>query len=356
MESFGAYFLNFHSPSMNLLGKLEEHIKSDYFFTNFVSSTRGTIYSLESILANTTGYPLISNNSKRFVKQPSSVAYPYKNAGYETIFITSGKINWRNINELLPSLYFDSLIGSNVICNDFPEAEEREWGVSDDFLYKEIMKILNEKSSKPKLICALTTQNHTPYDIPKHSIGLPLKIPDSLYNIIIANKEMTGLVFKSYQYSCNSLGEFMSILKTSSYANNTIVATTGDHNSYTLFPYEESQNQPMDKYAVPFYLYMPDIYKQNTNVNLKIAGSHKDIFPTIICNSLSNQGFFCVGENLLASSDSSIINFGDNRSFIYASPETSKEKVESKSIARRLLIDYYLSDFYLQNQIHKVKN
>ena len=357
MESFGGYFLNFHSETLNLLGNLEEHTRTDYFFRNFVSSTRGTIYSLESILANSTGWPLFSNTPKRFVQQKSAVASPFKNAGYETIFIIAGKINWRNINELLPNLYFDRLIGSSVICKDFPEAVDKTWGIPDEFLYKEIMKLLNEQSSKPKLICALTTLNHTPYEIPSDYKGFPINIPDSLYKIIIANKEIAQLVFKSYQYSCNSLGEFMSLLKASSHAGSTIVGATGDHNSYTLFPFESNQNQPVDKHAVPFYLYLPEIYKQNKNATSNRAGSHKDIFPTIICNALSNQKYFCAGNNLLEPEGSNTIYFGDNGNFIYALPETPHEKVMKRSRARRLLLQYYFSDYYLKNKgIRAVKN
>jgi hypothetical protein len=345
MESFGGYFLNFHSQTLNLLGKLEEHIQTDYFFKNFISSTRGTIYSLESILINSTGWPLISDTPKRFVQQPSSIAFPFKNAGYETIFITAGKINWRNNNELLPNLYFDRLIGNTLIRKDFPEAVDYTWGVSDDFLYKEIMKLLNEKSSTPKLIFALTTCNHTPFKIPPDYKGFPINIPDSLYKMIIANKDIAQLVFKSYQYSCNSLGEFMTTLKASSHAGTTIVGATSDHNSYALFPFESDLNQPADKHLVPFYLYLPELYKQNKNATSNRAGSHKDIFPTIICNALSNQRYFCAGNNLLEPENNNIY-FGDNLDFIYALSGTPPEIVEKKSTARRQLLEYYLSDYY----------
>jgi phosphoglycerol transferase MdoB-like AlkP superfamily enzyme len=132
---------------------------------------------------------------------------------------------------------------------------------------------------------------------------------------------------------------------------------TGDHNSYTLFPFEANQNQPVDKHAVPFYLYLPEVYKQNKNATSNRAGSHKDIFPTIICNALSNQQYFCAGNNLLESEESKNIFFGDNSGYIYALPETSPEKVEKISVARRLLLQYYFSDYYLKSKgTHTVKH
>jgi len=66
MESFGGYYLNFHSKELNLLGEFENHYYNDCHFENFLSSTRGTIFSLESILLNTRGWPALSNSSMRF--------------------------------------------------------------------------------------------------------------------------------------------------------------------------------------------------------------------------------------------------------------------------------------------------
>lgn len=353
MESFGGYFLNFHSESLNLLGELEKHIGSDYFFRNFLSSTTGTIYSLESIVSNTTGWPLLSNTSKRFIPQTSSIAYPFKTAGYETIFLTAGQSNWRNLNELLPSMYFDKVLGSSFICKDIPGAREKTWGVADEFLYKEIFKMLDEKPRRPRMIFALTTMNHTPYEFPSTYKGYPINIPDSLSKIIIANKDIAELVFKSYQYSTNSFGEFMTALKSSSHSKNTIVGATGDHNSYTLFPLEVDIAQVSRNYSVPFYLYLPESLKQNKYANCDRAGSHKDIWPTIIPNALSGQRYFSVGNNLLEADSSKSFYFGDNLYAIYQNPWTASEDADRVSKARRQLIEYYFSDYYSGKAIKK---
>ena len=54
----------------------------------------------------------------------------------------------------------------------------------------------------------------------------------------------------------------MTDLKSSPHGNSTIVGATGDHNSYVLFPFEE-QRKALDQFAVPFYLYLPEAYRQN---------------------------------------------------------------------------------------------
>ena len=348
MESFGGYFLNYNSKTLNLLGNLDEHAKTDFFFRNFISSTRGTIYSLESILTNSVGLPIISNTSRRFIKQSSSVAFPFKNSGYETIFITTGKINWRNLNELLPNLYFERLIGSSVIQKDFPEAVFYTWGLEDKFLFREIMKVLEENTLKPKMIFAMTTNNHIPFRIPEDYEGFPVNIPDSLYRIFISNNDIAQTVFKSYQYSCNCLGDFMSQLKATKHGLKTIVGATGDHNNYSLFPFETEWNQPADQHLVPFYLYIPEAYLLNAVTDITRYGSHKDIFPTIIAHSLSNQRYFSAGNDLLGTDDN--IYFGDNLGLIYASPKISVEKLEMISSARRQFLQYYFSDYYKKRE------
>ncbi len=116
-ESFGNYYLKFHSKDLNLLGDFEKHIKEDLFFQNFLSSTRGTIFSLESILLNK-NYPPLSDTKERFNTYKSSVAFPFYKAGYETIFITGGKIAWRNLNEMLPNQYFSESYGQSVILKN----------------------------------------------------------------------------------------------------------------------------------------------------------------------------------------------------------------------------------------------
>lgn len=352
MESFGGYFLNFHSQKMNLLGSLEKHLNEDYFFRNFLSSNNGTIYSLESIVTNSTGWPLISNTSQRFYPQESSIAYPFKMAGYETIFITTGSSNWRNLHELLPSMYFDRILGSSYIKKNFPEAQEKTWGVSDEYLYKQIMSMLNEKSSKPKLIFALTTINHTPYEFPSTYKGYPIQIPDSIKKVIIANADLAHTVFKSYQYGCNSLGDFISDLKAGANAQTTIVGATGDHNSYTLFPLESELGKGYENYRVPFYLYLPESLKQNKHATSDRYGSHKDIWPTIIPHALSGQRYFTLGNNLLEPDSVGSFFYGENERVSLAPEDVSKAIIDGKINARRALIDYYFSDHhlkYLQN-------
>jgi len=350
MESFGSYYLKFHNKNLNLLGELENHLYSDYLFLNFISATRGTIFSLESLLINTAGSMPISGTEKRFLKYESSFAYPYKQAGYETFFITTGKIGWRNLCDLIPNLYFDEYIDEKTLIAKYPQAERGTWGVMDEFMYDYIYNELNEKSEKPKLFFVLTTSNHTPYEIPTNYKPFPINISDSLYNIFVSNKDVAKKNFIAYQYSNHCLGNFLSRIKRSHLVDNTLVAATGDHPSYSLFPYSSNNYEAIYKHSVPFYLYVPKKYQPLQAPDLSLFASHKDIFPTIVNVSLSNAKYFTTGNNLLVT-DTKTTYFGDNLSYQIAKQGIDSSFIAKKATARRNLLNYYFAEkFSEKNQ------
>lgn len=342
MESFGGYYLNFNTKELNLLGSLEEHFQEDIVFSNFLSSTQGTIYSLEHIIINKNN-PIVSGTSKRFETYNSSVAYPYFNAGYQTTFISGGNIAWRNLHEFIPKQYFKTVYGKTKIMKDNPQAEANTWGVYDEYLWQDIFNQLQSNPKTPKLIFGLTTTNHTPYEIPESYQPYPINISDSLNNIILANKDIAQLNFTAYQYANDCLGKFLTKLKASVYGKNTIVAVSGDHNSYALFPHLNTAIQKKDNHIVPFYLYIPEAYKKDLHINKDRYGSHKDIFPTLINISLANQKYFSLGNNLFDANKPDSMFYGINENFEFAHPNMSKKTLQKREVARRTLNQYYFA-------------
>ena len=343
-ESFGNDYLNFHGKELNLLGKLEKHIHEDLFFRNFLSGGNGTIFSLENLFLNRT-YPPLTGTTDRFKSYKSSVAFPYSEAGYETIFISGGKIGWRNLHETLPNQYFSQVYGQAEIMQNIKTSEANTWGVYDEFLFEEIYRQLSEKSSKPKLIIALTTTNHTPYEIPDTYEAYPVNIPDSVKEMIIANKEIAQLSFTSYQYANDKFGELLDKIKASELGSNTIIGYSGDHNSYTLFPYESKNIDKNQKHAVPFYLYVPEKYLKNKDsINTKRFGSHKDIFPTLFNLSLSGQMYFSLGNDLLDTTAPDSLYYGINTDFVTGDKNLSPKILEKKAKAYEILSRYYFNE------------
>ena len=342
MESFGSYYLNFHSKKLNLLGSLENHINDGVLFSNFLSSTQGTIYSLENIMINKNN-PIISNTNRRFETFNSSIAFPYSNAGYQTTFITGGKLGWRNLQDFIPNQYFKKSYGKATIIKNNPKATTNTWGVYDEFLFEDIFNQLENNSRNPQMIFALSTTNHTPYELPNTYQPYSIEISDSLNNLIMANKDIAEANFKAYQYANDCLGKFLTKLKASKYGKNTIVAVSGDHNSYALFPHNNSQIEEKDNHIVPFFLSIPEQYKNRLHINENRYGSHKDIFPTLINLSLSNQKYFSLGNNLFNKTIPDSLFYGINDNFYFGDPKMPKNVLDKKVNARHLLNNYYFA-------------
>ena len=343
MESLGSYYLNFHSEELNLLGEFEKHLNEGYLFTNFLSSTRGTIYSLENIMINKSSGP-ISNTSLRFNTYNSSVAYPYHNAGYESSFIYGGKIGWRNLSELVPAQYFDQAYGQSVIMKKNENARKNTWGVYDQYMFDDIFSELTKPSEKPKMIFALSTTNHTPYELPDDYEGFPVNVSDSVMNLIFSNKSIADLSFRAYQYSNHFLGKFLTDLKNSPYGENTIVAVTGDHNSYALFPFDAQGLEEINNHRVPFFLYLPeDLKKEEHEGLLDRYSSHKDMFTTLFNLTLSDQAYFSLGNDLLDANLPDSLFYGINDFYHVGNEALSKEELDKKVRARDVLIQWYFA-------------
>ena len=84
------------------------------FFSQLVTP----LTSSRHIIINKNG-PILSNTYRRFESFRSSIAYPYHNAGYETIFVTGGKLGWRNLRDLIPNQFFKKAYGKSKIIKNY---------------------------------------------------------------------------------------------------------------------------------------------------------------------------------------------------------------------------------------------
>ena len=75
----------------------------------------------------------------------------------------------------------------------------------------------------------------------------------------------------------------------------------------------------------------------------KRYGSHKDIFPTLINLSLSNQKYFSLGNNLFDDPMPDSSFYGVNDYFYYGDPLMSKQMLDKKVKARNVLNHYYFA-------------
>lgn len=316
MESFGSNLLVYDNPSnFDLLGDLREHLQSDFVFYRFLSATNGTAASFVALFFESPFAKITEGHTKttKLALNPFEI---YANAGYETIFITSGYGSWKNLEEYIKTQggggtqVFDTL----SLLKAYPEAkyDKSAYGVADEYAYKFAFDILS-RAKKPTFIAILTTSNHPPYLIPQNYTPTPLTIPQDIIKKTQDSEERILLAIKLYQYANDAFGKFMNDIKNSPLKEKTIIAASGDHRVRNL-----EIDSILDKalgYAVPLYLYVPKSYQDNILYDPFRFGSHKDIFPTLYELSLSHTNYMSLGgRNILARISDSRYDFGYNAS------------------------------------------
>ncbi|MDR3253900.1 MAG: sulfatase-like hydrolase/transferase, partial [Endomicrobium sp.] len=292
MESFGGDLIKYNSKNFNILGSLKKHFDKDIVFYNFSSEGNITVNAVEATFLNTAIRPnafYISQSKYVYKKYLFASLYPYKKNGYETFFIYGDNSSWRNIGTFALNSGFDKALSGGVIKKNF---QRGPWGIYDKYLFDLVFETLSHTDSN-KFIYVLTTTNHPPYSLPGDYKKLPLEIPDSLKNQT-SNINNLKKRFAVYQYANEMLGQFIDKIKSSKYADNTIIAVTGDH-SYNAYHIESF----FDNICVPFYLYIPKTIKPK-NIDTHVLGSHLDIMPTLYNLSLSNIEYMSEGTDLLS--------------------------------------------------------
>ncbi|MDR0794448.1 MAG: sulfatase-like hydrolase/transferase [Tannerella sp.] len=299
MESMSQYFLSLHDKeNLNLLGSLEDVMSQCIWFTHFFPAVSSTIYSLECLLVKNVKAP-ISHSYYVHEQLETSSVIPFKANGYEATFITGSKLSWRNMDKFIPQQFFDRVEGQAHLENHVASTSSSAWGVYDEFLFDRIYNILCEHNEgQPQFVFGLTTSNHPPYTFPESYDPLPVNVPKHLQYKHTSGADFTKKHLLTYQYANDCLGKFIQKIKASPLGENTIIAVTGDHNARSVFDYPDMN--PVDKYAVPFMLYIPDLYKERLGLyDTGCFASHKDVFPTLYHLALSGTPYVNSGVNLL---------------------------------------------------------
>lgn len=301
MESMGSYWMNFNSDQFDILGELKGHFRSDYLFKNFLPAGTGTIGSLDALvlgLPSRQGAIPLTDGRYLGTSFQSAAGFPFKRQDYRTFFVYGGSLGWRNLQSFLRLQGFDEVLGTAAIktlVGQTGKDMQHDWGVFDEYLFRSLPRIL-KSGDTPKFILALTTTNHPPFTLPRDYVPLPAVIPKVLKKRIARDSGEAEKRFLAYQYAARKLADFITWLKSSEFADNTILAVTGDHSfrAGVTFPGKEE----FRKRAVPFYLYVPEALRPE-RIDTTVFGSHKDIMPTLYNLSLPGEAYYSAGTDLL---------------------------------------------------------
>lgn len=326
----------------SLVGDMRKHIEEDITFRHFQSVCNGTIGTIERITIGTP-FPRVFSSKFRFKPMPTSIALPFNNSGYKTIFMTGMDQAWENCNEALLTQGFGDIIGKYELQHQHPEYKNNHVGVYDHHLMDALLEQLqNNDSKKPLFIMTVTTTNHPPFEMPDDITLAPINPKIFTMNHWSEKPKVLKKYLQGYQYENYALANFLEKLKQSTCATNTVVFITGDHNVRTIFKYETEEDFRW-RNSVPLYIYIPDKWKKNIGkVDKDTWGDHYDLIPTIAPFAFRGTEYTCFGKNLLQANIPNTNNYSYNEMQILSDNE-HRNISERKAIARELLIKIYFN-------------
>lgn len=332
-----------NEEKLDLLCSLREHLQQDIMLNNFQSVRNGTIYSIEAVTL-TMPYMRFFNSRYRFKSLPTSIAYPFKQNGYSTTFVTGMDPTWENVLEGLGYQSFDTIIGRQDILHDIKGSTTSAIGVYDEFLMQYIFERLsNDKSGTPQFILALTTTNHPPFTYPDNMQLPPLG--DEWYKspYLTGDQEVLRKYGLGAQYANRSIGDFLTTLKASPLAQNTIVVVTGDHNVRSILDYDKVPTK--QRFAVPLYIYLPPQYALSNSNKERIEkryGSHYDLLSTIAPLALKKETHYLnIGQNLLDTTANNNNFFSYSEKQLLAPAGSNIDSLMRVMKSRELLMEIY---------------
>lgn len=298
MESMGRHLLEYDDPRHNdLLGRLRRHFAEDYLFRNFVSGQNGTHRTFESLLMNSPVTPL-TQGRYGYHTFAGAAALPFQQAGYRTVFLTSGPSAWRNIADILKHQGFDEVHDQAHLRARYPEAPFNLRGAPDAVTFQYARELLEqgEAAGKPVFVFIFTTNHHPPHLVPEGYTPLPLSL-DAYAARPPANADKARRILETYQYASDALGGFLDGLKASALADRTVLVASGDHSTRDFFVYAGHNELPL-AFGVPTYFYLPPAMRAGLHYDPQRFASHRDVFPTLYHRALAGACYLAVGTDL----------------------------------------------------------
>ncbi len=293
MESMGAEPFLYQASDFDVLGRLEPTLSHACHFSNFDSAQPGTHPTLEALLFSTPITPLTLGLRGK-VPIPWATALVFKRAGYHTVFATSARSGWRDLDRVLKVQGFDEVIDANDLKAAYPDAELGIWGAWDGYLFRYLSEHLNKpQGDKPLFVFALTSTNHPPYDLPADYQPPKLNMEkwggERVFDSLKPNLD-------TYRYATDLLGGFVQEVLSGPLGSDTVIAATGDHNGRSFGRYATSERRYLE-HQVPFIIWGDGI---DCGHQLELPASHRDMFPTLFPLVGVDSGYVNTGRNLLA--------------------------------------------------------
>jgi phosphoglycerol transferase MdoB-like AlkP superfamily enzyme len=296
MESWSAEPFLYHAHDFNMLGRLAPTMDKACHFSNFDSAQPGTHPSLEAILFSSPITPLtLGPQGKKPI--PWAIPLVMQQAGYHTLFVTSARSGWRDLDRVLKVQGFDEVVDANQLKSLYPEAFLGIWGVWDSYVFQYLSERLKKpQGDKPLFVFVLTSTNHPPYDLPT-DYQRQQRNMDKWGGE--RNSDTLLLNLDSYHYATDLLGGLVHEVQSSKWRSNTVIAATGDHNVRSFGLYATPERRYLGS-QVPFVVWGDGV---DCGMQRQLPASHRDMFPTLFPLVGVGQGYLKTGRNLLTPTD-----------------------------------------------------
>jgi phosphoglycerol transferase MdoB-like AlkP superfamily enzyme len=260
IESLSAKYLGSFGDTRGLTPNMDALRKQSLTFTKLYSTGTRTDRGLEAITLSippTPGRSIV----KRLGRESGygSLGQQLNSIGYDSVFIYGGRGYFDNMNAFFSGNGYRVVDQSSV-----PEDEmsfKNAWGMSDEDLYKQTLKVADEDHAKgkPFLLQLMTTSNHRPYTYPEGRIDIP------------SGDGREGAV----KYTDYAIGQFLAQAKQKPWFDNTLFAFVADHNAGSA----GKEDLPVANYHIPMFVYSPANVKAGEFADV---ASQIDIAPTLL--------------------------------------------------------------------------
>ncbi|MFZ3154332.1 LTA synthase family protein [Pseudomonas sp.] len=260
IESLSAKYLGSFGDSRGLTPNLDALRKQSLAFSNFYATGTRTDRGLEAITLSippTPGRSIV----KRIGREAgyASLGQQFAAQGYDSAFLYGGRGYFDNMNAFFGGNGYRIVDQSSVAEADI--AFKNAWGMSDEDLYKQALKIADadHAAGKPFFLQLMTTSNHRPYTYPEGRIDIP------------SGDGREGAV----KYTDYAIGQLLAQVREKPWFKDTLFVFVADHTAGSA----GKEDLPVANYHIPLFIYAPEHIEPREFTDVV---SQIDLAPTLL--------------------------------------------------------------------------
>ena len=266
VESLSAEYVGAYGATKGLTPNLDAITNDGMKFERLFATGTRTVRGLEALSLGTPPIPGQAIVHRPHNEHLATIGELLKQQGFSSFFFYGGYGYFDNMNA-----YFQSNDYRVVDRTDFPKESvmfENIWGVADESLFNNVLRIFDAKSAtdKPFFAQIMTTSNHRPYTYPNGRIDI----------------RSPGGRDGAVKYTDYAIGKFIRDAKNKPWFKDTLFVIVADHCASVA----GKTKLPVERYHIPLIFYAPELLKP---ARFAPVMSQIDIAPTLL-DALGMQG------------------------------------------------------------------